>query len=147
MKLSVNKSDNGIDKSSCGVHGLVERVLVIHAGNRGFDSQRGTCPNDFSDPVDQDIRTQCALSWKIVISEWRSVIAGSLNGSDGVCFIKPAKLYMCTQTHYKHDEEGRTARSVRSHGSVPLSLSGNVVTRIGLHTHKSYKWMQAFKWP
>ena len=38
----------------------------------------------------------------------------------GVCLIKPAKLYMCTQTHYKHDEDGRTAPGVRGHGSVPL---------------------------
>ena len=57
----------------------------------------GTCPNDFSDPIDQDIRTQWALSWKIVVSEWRSVIAVSLNVGGGVRLIKPAKLYMCTQ--------------------------------------------------
>ena len=38
--------------------GLVDRVLALHTGSRGFDSHRGTCPNDFSDPVDQDIRTQ-----------------------------------------------------------------------------------------
>ena len=30
-------------------------------------------------------------------------IAVSLNVGDGICLIKPAKLYMCTQTHYKHD--------------------------------------------
>ena len=24
----------------------------------------GTYPNDFSDPIDQDIRTQCASGWK-----------------------------------------------------------------------------------
>ena len=24
----------------------------------------GKCPNDFSAPIDQDIRTHCALSWK-----------------------------------------------------------------------------------
>ena len=57
----------------------------------------GTCQNDFSDPTDQDIRTQWALSWKIVVSEWRSVIAVSLNVGGGVRLIKPAKLYMCTQ--------------------------------------------------
>ena len=57
----------------------------------------GTCPNDFSDPIDQDIRTQWALSWKIVVSEWRSVIAVSLNVGGGVRLIKPAKLCMCTQ--------------------------------------------------
>ena len=58
----------------------------------------------------------------------------SLNVGGGVRLIKPAKLYMCMQTHYKHEEDGRTAPGVRGHGSVPLSHSGNVVTRIGLHT-------------
>ena len=57
----------------------------------------GICPNDFSDPIDQDIRTQWALSWKIVVSEWRSVIAVSLNVGGGVRLIKPAKLCMYTQ--------------------------------------------------
>ena len=57
----------------------------------------GTCPNDFSNPIDRDIRTQWALSWKIVVSEWRSVNAVSLNVGGGVRLIKPANLYMCTQ--------------------------------------------------
>ena len=70
-----------------------------------------------------------------MVSEWRSVIAVSPNVGGSVRLIKPAKLYMCTQTHYKHGEDGRTAPGVRGHGSVPLSHSGNVVTRIGLHTH------------
>ena len=39
-----------------------------------------------------------------------------------------AKLYMCIQKHYKH-EDGRMAPGVRGHGSVPLSHSGNVVMR------------------
>ena len=51
----------------------------------------------FSDPIDQDIRTQWALSWKIVVSEWRSVIAVLLNVGGGVRLIKPAKLCMFTQ--------------------------------------------------
>ena len=37
--------------------------------------------------------------------------------------------------HYKHNEDGRTATGVCDNGSVPLSHSGNVVTRIGIHTH------------
>ena len=37
------------------------------------------------------------------------MIAVSLNVGGDVRLIKPAKLYMCTQTHYKHDEDGRTA--------------------------------------
>ena len=95
----------------------------------------GTCPNDFSDPIDQDIRTQLALSWKIVVSEWRSVLAVSLNVGGGVHLIKPAKLCMCMQKHYKHNEDRRTAPGVCGNGSVPLSHSGNVFTRIGIHTH------------
>ena len=37
--------------------------------------------------------------------------------------------------HYKHNEDGRTAPGVCGNGSVPPSHSGNVVTRIGIHTH------------
>ena len=37
--------------------------------------------------------------------------------------------------HYKHNEDGRTAPGVCGNGSVPLSHSGNVVTRIGTYTH------------
>ena len=36
--------------------------------------------------------------------------------------------------HYIHNEDGRTAPGVCGNGSVPLSHSGNVVTRIGIHT-------------
>ena len=64
--------------------------------------------------------------------------AVSLNIGIGVRLIKPANLYMCTQTHYKNDEDGCTALGVRGHGSVPMSHSGKVVMRIGLHTNKSY---------
>ena len=37
--------------------------------------------------------------------------------------------------HYKHNEDGRTAPGVCDNGSVPLIHSGNVVTRIGIHTY------------
>ena len=49
----------------------------------------------------------------------------SLNVGGGARLIKPAKLYTCTQKHYKHKEDGRTAPGVRGHGSVPLTLSTN----------------------
>ena len=39
--------------------------------------------------------------------------------------------------YYIHDEDGRTAPGMCGNGSVPLSHSGNVVTRIGIHTHIS----------
>ena len=51
--------------------------------------------------------------------------AVSLNVGRGICIIKPAKLYMCMQTHSKHDEDGHTAPGVHGHGSLMLSHSGN----------------------
>ena len=76
----------------------MDRVLTLHAGSRGFDSHRGHMSERFfRSNRPSDIRTQWALSWKIVVSEWRSVIAVSLNVGCGVRLIKPAKLCMCTQ--------------------------------------------------
>ena len=49
--------------------------------------------------------------------------------------------------HYKHNEDGRTAPGVCGNGSVPLSHSGNVVTRTGIHTLLSFFYrrkMRAF---
>ena len=37
--------------------------------------------------------------------------------------------------HYKHNEDGRTVPGVCGNGSVPLSHSGNVVTRTRIHIH------------
>ena len=65
------------------------------------------------------------------------MIAVSLNVGSGVRLIKPAKLYMCTQTHYKHDKSGCMVPGMCGHGSVPLSHLGNVFMSIGLHTHQN----------
>ena len=43
------------------------------------------------------------------------MIAVSLNVCSGVRLIKPAKLYMSTQKHCKHDEDGHMAPGVRCH--------------------------------
>ena len=64
------------------------------------------------------------------------MIAVSLNVSGGVRLIKPAK-------HYIHDEEGRKAPGVCGNGSVPLSHSGNVVPRIGIHTYTHWLWRRS----
>ena len=74
----------------------MDRVLPFTHEDEGSPPTGGTCPHDFSGPTDQDIRTQCALNWKIVVSEWRSVIAVSFNVGGGVHFITAAKLYMYT---------------------------------------------------
>ena len=71
------------------------------------------------------------------------MIAVSLNVGGGVRLIKPAKLYMYTHKDYKHnkhDMDGRTAPGVRGHGSVPLSRSGNVATRIELQQQQQQQF-------
>ena len=62
------------------------------------------------------------------------MIAVSLNVGHVIRLIKPAKLCMCTQNTANTNEDGRTAPGVCGNASVPLSHSGNVVTRIGIHT-------------
>ena len=37
--------------------------------------------------------------------------------------------------HYKHNADGRTPLGVFGNGSVPLSHSGYVIMRIGIHTY------------
>ena len=70
-----------------------------------------------------------------MVSEWRSVIAVSLNVGGGVRFIKPAKLCMCTQnTTITRTDSQRQVCAAMVPG-IPLSHSGNIVTRIGIHTH------------
>ena len=41
--------------------------------------------------------------------------------------------------HYKYNEDRRTESGVCGNGSVLLSHSGNVVMRIGIHTHVTTK--------
>ena len=43
--------------------------------------------------------------------------------------------------HYIHNADGRTAAGVCGNGSIPLSHSGNVVTRIGLHIVFSFAYI------
>ena len=64
------------------------------------------------------------------------MIAVSLNlGGGGL--IEIGKTVHEHANNYKHNEDGRTAPGVCSNGSVPLSHSGNVVTRFGIHTQTS----------
>ena len=65
------------------------------------------------------------------------MIAVSLNAGGGVLLTKPAKLYMHTQKHYKHNEDAFAALGLPSHISVPLSHSGNVITRTGLQQQQT----------
>ena len=62
-------------------------------------------------------------------------MAVSLNVGGGVRLKQTGKTVHVHAKHYKHNEVGGTAPGVCGNGSVPLSHSGNVVTRIGIHTH------------
>ena len=97
----------------------------------------GTCPNDFSDPIDQDI-TQWALSWKIVVTEWRSVIAVSLNVGGGVRLIKSAKLCMCTQNTTnttRTDARRRVCAAMVSYRWATRGTSLRELEYTHIHTH------------
>ena len=63
----------------------------------GLTPTGGTYLNDFSNQIDKDIHTQSSWTNVIHVSQWRSVIAVSPNVGGGVCLIKSAKPYMCTQ--------------------------------------------------
>ena len=93
----------------------------------------GTCPNDFSNrpgyphPVSSELENSgirvavgdCSVTER---RRWRPP-------------YQTGKTVHVHAKHYKHNEDGRTAPGVCGNGSVPLSHSGNVVTRIGIHTH------------
>ena len=117
-----------------GEPGLVDSVLALHAGSRGFDPHRGYMSERFfrfsrpgyAHPVSSELENSgirvavgdCSVTER---RRWRPP-------------YQTCKTVHVHTKHYKH-EDGRTAPGVCGNGSVPLSHSGNVVTRIGIHTH------------
>ena len=137
-------------KAKGGEPGLVDRVLALHAGSRGFDSHREHMFERFfrsnrpgyPHPVSSELENSgirvavgdCSVTER---RRWRPP-------------YQTGKTVHAHAKHYKHNEDGRTAPGVCGNGSVPLSHSGNVVTRIGLHTHtckakKSRDFSKLFK--
>ena len=118
-----------------GELGLMDRVLALHAGSRGFDSHRGHMSERFfrsnrpgyPHPVSSELENSgirvavgdCSVTER---RQWRPP-------------YQTGKTVHVHAKHYKHNEDGRTAPGVCGNGSVPLSHSGNVVMRIGIHTH------------
>ena len=70
-------------------------------------------------------RSVRALPW--LQCHWTSAVVSALSNRQNCACEK----------HYKHNEDRHTAPCVCGNGSVPLSHSGNIVKRIGLHTHSS----------
>ena len=73
----------------------------------------GTYPNEFSDQTDQDIRTQCALSWK-----WRSVNAVSLNVGRASA-LSNRQRRTCAHKHTTNTKKTDTQRGVCAENVVP----------------------------
>ena len=133
-KLGI-KQNNLKTSQSCGEPGLVDRVLALHAGSRGFDSHRGHMSKRFfrsnrpgySHPVSSELENSGIR-----------VAVGDCSVTELPWWRPPYqtdKTVHVHAKHYKHNEDGRTAPGVCGNGSVPLSHSGNVATRIGIHTH------------
>ena len=113
----------------------MDRVLALHAGSRGFDSHQGHMSERFfrsnrpgySQPVSSELENSgirvavgdCSVTER---RRWRPP-------------YQTGKTVHVHAKHYKHNEDGRTAPGVCGNGSVPLSHSGSVVTKIGIHTH------------
>ena len=106
----------------------MDRVLALHAGSRGHMSEQFFRSNrsGYLHPVSSELENsgiRVAVDDCSVIERrrWRPP-------------YQTDKTVHMHAKHYKH-EEGCTAPGVCGNGSVPLSHSGNVVTRIGIHTH------------
>ena len=113
----------------------MDRVLALHAGSHGFDSHRG----HMSKRIIQSNRPGYPHS---VSSELENsgirVAAGDCSVFERWRWRPPyqtGKTVHVHAKHYKHNEDERTAPGVSGNESVPLSHSGNVVTRIGIHSH------------
>ena len=123
----------------------MDRVLPLHAGSRGFDSHRGHMSERFfrssrpgyPHPVSSELENS---GIRVVVSDcnvterrgWRPP-------------YQTGKTVHVHAKHYKHNEDRRTAPGVCGNGSVPQSHSGNVVTRIGIHTHRVYDGLMELK--
>ena len=131
-----NKELGPVDQSIIsGEPGLVDRVLALHAGSREFDSHRGHMSERFfrsnrpgyPHPVSSELENsgiRVAVGDCSVTEHWRWRLP-----------YQTGKTVHVHAKHYKHNEDVRMAPGVCGNGSVPLSHSGNVVTRIGTHTH------------
>ena len=117
----------------------MDRVLAWHAGSQAFHFHQGHISEQFfrssrpgyPHPVSYELENSgirvavgdCSVTER---RRWRTS-------------YQTNKTVHVHAKHYKHNVDRCTAPGVCSNGSVPLSHSGNVLTRIGIHTHTSKK--------
>ena len=119
----------------------MDKVLTLHAGNRGFDSHLGYMSERFfrsnrsgyPHPVSSELENSgirvpvgdCSVTER---RRWRPP-------------YQTGKTVHVHGKHYKHNEDGRTAPGVCGNGSVLLSHSGKIAMRIGIHTQlNKFSW-------
>ena len=131
-----------------GEPGLVDRVLALNAGSRGFDSRRGHMSERFF--RSNRPRYPHPVSSELENSGTR-VAVGDCSVTERRRWRPPYQTGKAVHVHakrYEPHEDGCTAPGVCGNGS--LSHSENVVTRIGIHTLRigSQRWAKqyAFQW-
>ena len=110
-------------------------MFAVHAGSRGFDSHRRHMSERFS----------CSNRSGYPHPVYYELENSGIRVAFGDCSVTERRRwrppYQTGKTVHMHantlqtNGDGRTAPDVCGHGSIPLSHSGNVVTRIGLHTY------------
>ena len=113
-----------------GAPDIVDRMFAVHAGSRGFDFHQRHMSKRF-------FRSNSPGYPHPVCSELENsgirVAVGNCSVTEGPRRLPPYQtgttVHVHAKTSYKHYEDEHTA-GVRGDGSVPLSHSGNVVTRI-----------------
>ena len=125
---------------------LVDRVLALHSGSRGFDCHWGHMSERFFRSNRPGYRHP--VSSELENSGIRVAVGDcSVTEHRGWCPpYQTGKIMHVHGKHYKHNEDRCMAPGVCGNGSVPLSHSGNVIERIGIHTHKSTLIDKIF-WP
>ena len=114
----------------------MDRVLALHAGSRGFDSHWGHMSERFfrsnrpgyPHPVSSELENSG-------VSEWRSVIAVSLNVGGGVRLVKRTKLYMCTQNTTNTTRTDARRRCARQWFRTAEPLGERRYENWNTHTH------------
>ena len=113
----------------------MDRVLALHVGSQEFDSRR----RHMSERIFRSNRPGYPhpVSSELENSGIR-VAVGDCSVTGHWWWRPPyqtGKTVHVHTKHYKHNEDGHTAPGVCDNGSIPLSHSGNIVTRIGINTH------------
>ena len=118
-----------------GEPGLVDWVLALHAGSRGVESHRGHMSERFFRSNRPGYPPPLSSELEIVLSEWRSVIAVSLNVGGGVRLIKPPNCTCARKT--LQTQRGRThgAGCVRQWFCTAEPLGERRYENWNTHTH------------